>query len=200
LIPIDRHSTAPARSGVTGANVDYLRHVYASTRQWYTASETKAQLLLAVNGVFASILFGLIFDRSAGGSARITHFKADTWVFLSVTSLALICAIVCASVSLWSHHGKAGAEFGRLGIDPQDPATYRPEVLWYFGHIAQLDRQAVGQKLRTVNYESEIRTLSYHVVDLAHKVLRKHRWVNAGWAFTALALIVLIGGGTSICV
>jgi hypothetical protein len=35
------------------------------------------------------------------------------------------------------------------------------------------------------------------VVDLAHKVLRKHRWVNAGWALTALALIALAAAGTS---
>src|SRR5450755_2615968 len=46
------------------ANVDYLRRVYDSTRGWYTASETKAQLLLAVNGTFVTVLFGILFVNS----------------------------------------------------------------------------------------------------------------------------------------
>ena len=54
---------------------------------------------------------------------------------------------------------------------------------------------AVKERLRSVDRRFEIEKLSYHVVDLAHKVLRKHRYVNAGWAFTALALIALVAAG-----
>ncbi len=179
------------------ATVEYLRHMYAMTRAWYTAAETKAQLLLAVNGLFVTVLFGILFGNSGDRHLGAARFGSGTWVLLSVSAVALVIAIICAALCLWSLHGRAKAEFDSLGVDPEEPASYQPEMLWYFGHIARLKRGAVKERLRSVDRRFEIETLSYHVVDLAHKVLRKHRWVNAGWAFTALALIALVAAGAS---
>ena len=179
------------------ANVEYLRHIYAMTRAWYTAAETKAQLLLAVNGLFVTVLFGILFGNSDDRHLGASSFGSGTWVLISLSAVALVIAIICAALCLWSLHGRAKSEFDRLGVDPERPASYTPEVLWYFGHIAYLKRRAVKERLRSVDRRFEIDTLSYHVVDLAHKVLRKHRYVNAGWAFTALALITLVGTGAS---
>jgi hypothetical protein len=67
---------------VEAANVEYLRRVYASTREWYTADETKAQLLLAVNGAFVTVLFGVLFSRSDDVRARADYFGLDTWILL----------------------------------------------------------------------------------------------------------------------
>jgi hypothetical protein len=96
---------------------------------------------------------------------------------------------------MWSLHGNAEREFARLGVDPGDPSSYRPEVLWYFGHLACLKVDAAVEMLRGADRRFEIQTLSYNVVDLASKVLRKHRWVNSGWALTALSLmgVALLG-------
>ena len=180
------------------ANVEYLRHMYAMTRAWYTAAETKAQLLLAVNGLFVTVLFGILFGNSGGRHLGIAKFGPATWVLISVSVAALVIAIICAALCLWSLHGRAKADFGPLKVDPGKPASYQPEVLWYFGHLAYLERGAVKERLRSVDRRFEIETLSYHVVDLARKVLRKHRYVNAGWAFTALALIALVAAGASL--
>lgn len=54
------------------------------------------------------------------------------------------------------------------------------------------------ERLRMVDRQFEIDALSYNIVDLARKVFRKHRLVNAGWAFTALALVALVIAGVSI--
>ncbi|HEX3960041.1 MAG TPA: Pycsar system effector family protein [Trebonia sp.] len=189
--------TERSRIEAAEANVEYLRHMYGSTRAWYTASETKAQLLLAVNGVFVTVLFGLLFGRSIGTRSEVSQFKADTWVLIGVTAMCLVGAVSCATLSLWSLHGRAEAEFAELEVEPGIPSSYRPEVLWYFGHIAHLQPDIVKDKLRTVDRQFEIDTLSYHVVDLAIKVFRKHRWVNAGWAFTALGLVALVIAGVS---
>ncbi len=59
---------AQARAEEEKATVEYLRHMYAMTRAWYTAAETKAQLLLAVNGLFVTILFGILFGNSGTGT------------------------------------------------------------------------------------------------------------------------------------
>ncbi len=189
--------TGQSRGEATEANVEYLRRVYASTRDWYTAAETKAQLLLAVNGAFVTVLFGVLFGRSSDVHASTGKFGIDTWIFTAISVAALVSAIVCAALSLWSLHGKADDEFARLGVKPADPDSYRAEVLWYFGHIARLQPEAVTKRLLKVDRNSEIEILSYHVIDLAHRVLRKHRCVNLGWAFTALALIALAAAGTS---
>jgi hypothetical protein len=184
------------------ANVEYLRHMYAMTRAWYTASETKAQLLLAVNGLFVTVLFGILFGNSGARNLGTAKLKSGTWMLISVSVVALVMAIVCAALCLWSLHGRAKEEVNKFGIDPEDPDpdpdSFPPEVLWYFGHLVHLERDAVKKRLRSVDRRFEIETLSYHVVDLAHKVLRKHRYVNAGWAFTALALIALVAAGVSI--
>jgi hypothetical protein len=101
---------------------------------------------------------------------------------------------------LWSLHGRVGHEFAHLGVDPANPASYRPEVLWYFGHLALLEPDAARERLRDVDLGSEMEILSYHVIDLARRVFRKHRWVNAGWASTAIALLAIVAAGTSLFV
>jgi Pycsar effector protein len=179
------------------ANVEYLRLMYASTRDWYTAAETKAQLLLAVNGVFVTLLFGFLFGNADGVHAGSRAFGLDTLIFASVSVLALLAAVSCAVLSLWSLHGRAGRDFARLGVEPAAPDSYRPEVLWYFGYLARLPPDAAEAQLRAADRKTETEALIYHVIDLSRKVLRKHRWVNAGWALTALALFALAATGTS---
>ena len=150
-----------------------------------------------MNGLFVTVLFGILFGNSGGRHLRAAKFASWTWVLIGISVVALVIAIICAALCLWSLHGKAKAEFDRLGVDPGEPASYQPEVLWYFGHLARLKPGAAKERLRSVDRRFEIETLSYHAVDLAHKVLRKHRYVNAGWAFTALALIALVAAGAS---
>ncbi len=180
-----------------GAEVEYVRHVYASTREWYTVAETKAQLLLAVNGAFVTILFSVLFGKNGDVRSGASRFGPETWIFLSVSVLALVSAIACAALCLWSLHGNAEKEFAHLGVDPGNPSSYRAEVLWYFGHLARLQPDAAVETLRRAGRQFEMQALSYNVVELASKVLRKHRWVNSGWALTALSLIALAAAGAS---
>lgn len=188
---------AQAQEQVGDANVEYLRRMYASTRGWYTAAETKAQLLLAVNGALVTLLFSVLFSRPSDVEAVTAHFGVDTWAFIGMSVTALVSAIVCATLSLWSLHGRAAKDLARLGVNPGDPDSYRAEALWYFGHVARLQPDAVTERLLKADWSFEARALSYHAIDLARRVLRKHRWVNAGWILTAVALIGLAAAGTS---
>lgn len=204
-VSTDPHVAKPRRDDATAEPspetseiaTAYIRRVYTSTREWYAVAETKAQLLLTVNGAFVTILFGILFGRAGGVQAGVTHFGPETWAFLGVAVAALVSALACAAGSLWSFHGRAKGELARLDVDTGNPDTYRPEVLWYFGHLAHLKPKAVAEKLRDAGQEFEAKALSYNVVDLSVKVLRKHRLVNMGWALTALELIALIAAGTS---
>lgn len=144
-----------------------------------------------------TVLFGILFGNSGDRHLGAANFGSGKWVLISFSAVALVIAIICAALCLWSLHGRAKVEFDSFGVDPEDPASFPPEALWYFGHLAHLKRDAAKERLRSVDRRFEIETLSYHVGDLAHKVLRKHRYVNAGWAFTALALIALVAAGVT---
>jgi hypothetical protein len=192
-----RSATAQGQEQVSEANVEYLRRMYAGTRGWYTAAETKAQLLLAINGAFVTLLFGTLFSRPSDVQAVTVHFGVDTWAFIGMSVTALVGAIVCAALSLWSLHGRAVKDLARLGVNPGDPDSYRAEALWYFGHVARLQPDAVTERLLKADWSFEAQALSYHAIDLARRVLRKHRWVNAGWILTAAALIALAAASTS---
>ena len=188
--------TAECESEPASPDRDYTRRVYETNREWYRLVETKAQIVIAANGAFLSLFFGGLLGGS-GARAISRDFSLDTWIFLGCAAVSILAAIAAAGVSLWSWHGHGiKKEFERLGVNPESSVTYRPEVLWYFGHIARLNPSAVTEMLRRPCADWEITTLSYDTVDLATKVLRKHRYVNAAWACSALGLasIVLAAG------
>jgi len=177
--------------------VEYLRRVYANTREWYAVAEKKAQLLLTANGAFVTIVFGALLSRNGSAYASAARAHLATIIFLGASGVAVVAAIACAALSLWSLHGKADAELLRLGVDPANPDSYKPEALWYFGHLARLREDAAVRALSRAGQECEVAALSLNTVDLARKVLRKHRWVNAGWGLTSIGLITLAGAAAS---
>ena len=58
----------PAPIPAPTAGVEYARRMYDRVIDWYKVAESKAQLILTVNGVFVSVAFGV----SAGASALLT--------------------------------------------------------------------------------------------------------------------------------
>ncbi|MET9405306.1 hypothetical protein ABZX90_05870 [Streptomyces sp. NPDC002935] len=178
---------------------EYVRRVYDRVIDWYKVAESKAQLILTVNGILVTVLFGITADNVTSKHELRKVSGVETWLFLSVSTGALLGAVTCAAACLWSRHGaNYKGTFARLGVRPNDPSTYRPEVLWYFGDMAHLELEPAAALISQADAGFEVATLSYNVVHLAGIVLRKHRCINAGWALTALAIISLILGGASV--
>ncbi|MFC4466835.1 hypothetical protein ACFPH6_20265 [Streptomyces xiangluensis] len=194
-----RPSSDPAGQNGTEADAEYVRRVYDRAIDWYRVAEAKAQLILTVNGVLVTVIFG-----TAAGNVTKKHEFAkisgvETWCFFLVSTGSLIGAVACAAACLWSRHVKnVKGTFARLRVYPEIPNSYRPEVLWYFGDLAHLEIEPAAALISRADRRFEIKALSYNVVHLAGIVLRKHRFVNAGWALTALAIISLIVGVASI--
>ena len=148
--------------------------------------------MLGVNGFFVTVVFGSIFGKAEDVRPTIRLFGPETWVFLGSEVVSIVSAVVCAALSMYSLHGRTSRqELEILGVNPIDPDTFGSEVLWYFGHIANLDpRMAVG-RLRKAGGISEADVMSYHLVTLSRRVLRKHNYANAGWLLTAGSLIMI---------
>ena len=187
------------RVEVEEAHLAYLRRAYESTRQWYSIIETKCQLLLGVNGVFVSVVFGSIFGKSEDVRPTVRLFGPETWIFCGLAVASIVSAVVCAALSMYSLHGRASRdELADLEVDPAKPATYKPEALWYFGHLANLDYKTAVRLLREVGGISEIDVLSHHLITLSSRVLRKHNYANAGWILTAGSLIMIALAAASV--
>jgi hypothetical protein len=135
----------------TTADVEYVRRVYDQTLDWYKVAETKAQLLLGAIGLFLTVLGGTVFGKVDDLRALSSTFGVETWLFLAVWILAASGAVLCATRSLLSLHGHAIRDFANLHVDPAAPLTYRPEVLWYFGHLANLPHSSAAAALGLAN-------------------------------------------------
>lgn len=201
---------APRRPGVTGEaeataapepDVEYVRRAYDRAIDWYKVAESKAQLLLTVNGLLVTVYFAVLTGKagSADRAARLVGTEAR--IFAMVSAAAVIGATGCAAGALWSRHtGNIKEAFPRLDVEPGDPASYCPEVLWYFGHIARLDADAAARMIGGADRRFEVTALSYNLVNLSHVVLRKHQFVNLGWALTATAIVSLVLAGAALLI
>lgn len=173
--------------------------MYDRIIDWYKVAEAKAQLILTVNGIFASVAFGVATSSASG--VRALRAGPETWILLGTAAFALCAAIVCAVSCLLSRHQfNRSIDFAQMGVDPDDPSTFGPEVLWYFGHIARLPWAGVVAQLQSVDESFERKALTYNVHGLAVVVLRKHRIINGGWVFTAIGLVALVIAAVSFVV
>jgi hypothetical protein len=193
--------TSSSASSITEGDGEYVRHVYERAIDWYKVAESKAQLILTVNGVLVTVIFGITADHVSDGGELAKISGVETWCFFVISTSALLGAVTSAAACLWSRHGaNSKGTFALLGVDPERPDTYRPEVLWYFGDLAHLQMEPAAALISQADREFEKVTLSYNVVHLARIVLRKHRFINAGWALTALAIASLILAWASVFV
>lgn len=171
--------------------LEFLRRAYASTREWYDIAERKAQIILGVNGILVTVVLGSIFGKLDQLHNLKLTLHPSTWILGALVACSVVGAVSCAALCMWSLHGNASLrELTEMGVDSRDGDTYRPEALWYFGHLANLDATLAVGRLRSSNRDFEIQVLSHHLVGLARRVQRKHRFVNGAWALTSAALIL----------
>jgi hypothetical protein len=188
-------------AALQAARTEYTRRVYDRVMDWYKVAETKAQLVLTVNGVFITIGFGIVSAQPGGVSAPTRPVGPETWGFMALAVSALAGAISAAAACLLSlHRHNIKTDFKRLGIDPKNVTNSSPypvETLWYFGHLASLPFDRVVHSFDRIDEDDEFKILAFHVVGLSRVVLRKHRLVNAGWLLTSVALLSLLAAITS---
>jgi hypothetical protein len=186
------------------ARTEYARRVYDRGLDWYKVAETKAQLVLTVNGVFVTIGFGVVSAGRGGVGARAGDLGPETWAFLAVAMSALAGAVTAAAGCLLSRHRhNIKADFKRLRIDHKDLTSQSPypvEALWYFGHLGSLPFARTVASFEQITEADEFKILTFHVVGLSQVVLRKHRLVNAGWLLTSVTLLSLLAATTSYAV
>jgi hypothetical protein len=185
----------------TGApGVTYLRSVYADVFEWYKIADVKSQLILTLDGALITVATGLVLANPSQLATRDRRFGWETWMFLTISSLALTMSVVCAVKCLYSRLDNASLHIlRRHNVDPEKGVTYVPAIAYWFGTIAKLDPQSAVSYLKTAprTSEFEIDALANEIVAFSHNVLDKHRWANRAWLLSSVSLIALFATGAS---
>jgi hypothetical protein len=75
-------------------------------------------------------------------------------------------------------------------VKRSDETTYTPAVTWFFQDLANLDPTVLALALRRVDATVATETLAQNVV-------AKHRWVNRGFFFFGLVLLLFLAAAVS---
>lgn len=172
--------------------LDFSRRLYERTIDWYKNADSKAQIILTLNGALIAFLTSNIFKNPDDIFKLINKFGGLTWLFLLLMCVCLVGSILSAFLCLRSRLGSS-AEIERL----KNSAEYSPNEMLFFGTITHLDRDKFQAQLKDIGEDSEIEGLAAQIYLLSKNVSAKHIWVNRGFAFVGGALIFFLLGGIS---
>lgn len=179
---------------------EYLRDLGADIRYWYQSAETKAQVVLTVNGLFVTFLTASALARRADVVQATAAFGAETWAFLAGMSLCMTLAILSAVTCLASRglgRKKLQRLLGDYGVDPDKADTYAPEMTVFFYFLSALKAAPFTERLLTADQDFVVRALSGDIIGFAPYVVAKHRWVNLAFIMTGMTLGFFLCAGVS---
>jgi len=192
----DTHGMATESSVPPGA-LAFSREVYASTMDWYKVADSKGQLLLALNGVYITVLSSVTIASSQQLVKIRTSLPLVTGVLLAATAVATATSILMAVACLYSRLSDARTLQAVSERDEQGRLRYRPAVLYWFGTIARMDRGIGQAMLRSADEAFELAAVTEDLFLLAPKVMAKHRWANLGWVAAGISLLLLLAAVVS---
>lgn len=169
-------------------SLEYVRSLFTNILHWYENADSKAQVILTLDGAFLSFLTSLIFMKTDELEGILAVFGLETWVALSLMAMALTGSIISALMCIRSR-----LKFPKL--EKSEP--YTPEVMWFFGSIAMLEKKSFQKRIENINEDDEITVLSSQIYEVSKNVLSKHKWVNCGFVLTGLSLILFMSVGVS---
>jgi len=184
--------------------LEYTRNLYRLVLDWYKNADSKAQILLTIDGAFVAFLTGSIFSNPDNMRDIICTFEPETWILLMLMCLCLVGSIISALNCLKSRTYSTDAltkMFKKLEkeeqFDMNKADTYGPEVMGFFQIISVLNVAQFSEKLRKIEREFIINTHGKQIHILSGNVHEKHYWVNIGFLLAGMTLIFFLSSGIS---
>jgi hypothetical protein len=180
---------ASAHSYATAA--DYQWKLQDSLRYWYSAAETKAQVVLTLNGVFLAFITGSILGNREAVARTVAIFGAETWIFIAGMSIGSAGSITCAVCSLMARRVRVKRTrevIDRYSVDPDRADTYVPEITVFFTDLAELRPDLYAERMLLINPQFVVRALASMHVEWSKAIRRKHQLVNGAFILTGVAL------------
>lgn len=184
-----------------GDAVDFARRALDINLDWYRNADTKAEIMLSLDGIFLAFVTSSIFMKRDDLARILDSFTNWTWFLLGLMCVALAASILCAIGCLWSRiplSNRAREQyFAERNIYEDKLETYLPESTLFFQKISWLDSELYQKLLLSVTPSFEIRALAADVHTLASNIVKKHRLVDLGFFLTGVSLLLLLASGIS---
>jgi hypothetical protein len=192
---IDSSEGTGQDGAVPEAAVEYARRLHSDVLAWYRSAETKAQVILTLDGILVGVFAGLTLSKPEDVSTALDVFQPETWILLSAGGASLTIAIGSAVACLVSRtytRGGLRRFYDDISLDHADLGTYKPEALWFFQHIQGLDKAHFMNAIAVFTPQDEIQALASQIYVVSDNVRKKHIWVNSAFFFTGLSLVLLL--------
>lgn len=180
--------------------LDYVQNLYKDVLDWYRSAESKAQILLAIDGTFLAFLTGSIFAEPDKIKNIIAFFGWETWLLLGLMSLFLVGSIISALLCLWSRIELSATPIKTLNDEKVDISLigiYEYNVMWFFHKIAHLKKDKFRRSIFQVDKNFTIRVFADETFLLSGNVSKKHVWIDLGFFFIVITLILFLSAGIS---
>jgi len=173
--------------------LDHARRLFDNCTDWYKSADSKAQVLLTLDGAFVTFLTGSVFGKPGDAAQVINKFGSETWILLALMCAAMTFSIFSAICCLWSRTFPQRELKERIANAAPDKDGYPAQVMWFFQFIHKLDPEIFTKQLLNTDEQFAIKVLASQILELSRTVLKKHSWINLGFASAAISLIVFVG-------
>ena len=179
----------------------YSNLVLETVMDWYRNADSKAQIILTLDGALVAFLTSSLFKRAEDLSSITRNFTWITWTLLAAMCVCLAGSILSALTCLWSRVFLGIKRDSVLGKERNyirhGENVYSPNVMFFFKTICWLEHDRFQEQLAQVDEEFHIRAVGSQAYLLSQRVYRKHILVNAGFVLAGCSLILFLAGGIS---
>jgi len=164
--------------------LDYARDLYKLIVDWYKNADSKAQVLLTLDGVFLTFLTTSIFTNPEESSKLFAMFTTTIWLFLLAMCACLTVSIFSAFACLWSRlylPPTIDLVLHKQGIRPSEGKTYPSRALGFFQFIGHFQEYQFRERLNTLDHQEEMKILAFQLIEVSKNVTKKHFWVDCGF-------------------
>lgn len=187
----------------------YARRVFDNIIVWYNNADTKAQIILSLDGAFLAFLITSAFAKKDDLNVVLDQFNWTTTILMSAMCVTLLgsigCALACLLSRLYTNEEKRQLLPETRPQKPDTPqaaevaltSDQTAKIIWFFQLIACQTPEEFNVYLKGVTQESELSTMASQIHVLSMNVLKKHRWVNRGFVLTGVSLFLFLAAGVS---
>lgn len=169
----------------------FLRHRFDSTQNWYKSAETKAQLVLTLNGVFIGFIGKNVFlNEKTTELLQTISFSAQAVVGIMLMCIAasIIFALLCVRTRFVKLDLQKYAQYDEKG----NVEKYDERFIFFFGFLGQMKSDVLIKQLEKFGPSEEFKILAHNIVIFSKNVAAKHRMVNISFLLFGCSLILFI--------
>lgn len=185
---------------MTSNSLEYARRLLDNTRHWYDNADLKAQVILALDGIFLAFIASSMFQYPQDLRSIFSVITMWTIGWLGLMVFSLIGSVFAALYCIWSRIYREN-EVARLvqkaELRDSSAPYYPPEIVNFFQFLEVLEVEKLQATLQNADETYELQALVHEMRILARNVRRKHTAVNIGFALAAASLLFFLLAGAS---